>query len=140
MAKSNEILKTNHIAQLKWLDGQLRKNNMSIFLNGKIATDAYEKLNQDSVGLISNEDVEHFVATKLSEQGIKKLITTLRVAESRSKSGFPLQANITEKNKSKLDYLTAKTGMKQNEVINKLIEMSDLQSLTKTEEQLEITL
>jgi ATP-dependent exoDNAse (exonuclease V) alpha subunit len=140
MTKSIKILKTNHVAQSIWLDGQLRKNNLSIFLNAKIAVAAYEKLKSDNMGLISDSDLEEFIASRLSEIGIKKLITTLRVAESRSKNGFALQASITQANKRKLHYLSGKTGMKKNDVINKLIELADLRVLTKAEEQLEITL
>jgi hypothetical protein len=140
MTKPTEILKTNHVAQSIWLDGQLRKNNLSIFLNAKIAIAAYEKLNSDCMGLISDSDLEEFISSRLSKNGMKKLITTLRVAESRSKNGFALQASITQDNKNKLDYLASRTGMKKNDVINKLIELADLSVLTKTEEQLEITL
>lgn len=140
MAKSTEILKTNHIAQITWLDNQIRKNNLSIFMNAKRAMVAYEKLQSKEMGQISDKDIEKFMASRLSESGLKKLVTTLRVAETRAKSGFALQATITAKNKAKLDYLASKTGMKKNDIINKLLEMSDIRVLEKTEEQLEITL
>lgn len=140
MAKAIEILKTNHTAQIKWLDNQILKNNLSIFLNAKRALTAYNKLKADNMGQISDQEVEKFVSSRLSETGMKKLITTLRVAETRAKSGFTLQATITVQNKQKLDYLAAETGMKKNDIINKLIELADLRRITKTEEQLEITL
>ena len=139
MSKANEILKTEHTKQLKWLDGQIAKNDNSIFVNPKTAIDNYEALKDESL-VISNDEIEKYIARNLSEAGKKKLITTLRVAETRAKAGAKLQVTITEKNKSKLDYLADKTGMKKVDIINKLIEMANLSTVTKTEQQLEITL
>ena len=140
MSKAAEILKTNHLAQITWLDNQIRKNNLSIFMNAKRAITAYEQLQSANIGLVSDKDVEKFIASRLSTSGTKKLITTLRVAETRAKSGFALQTTITTTNKNKLDYLAFKTGMKKNDIINKLLELANLEKITKTEEQLEITL
>lgn len=135
-----KITKTNHTAQIKWLDGQIRKNNNSIFLNPKLALPAYEKINDIEMGLVTNRELEKFISRYLSESGIKKLVTTLRVAETRSKCGFSLQVTISNQSKSKLDYLANKTGMKKNEIVEKLLELADLEKITKTEQQLEITL
>lgn len=139
MKKANEILKKEHSKQLNWLDGQIKKSAFAIFLNPKKAIDAYEALKAESL-IITEDETEKFIARYLSEAGKKKLITTLRVAETRSKAGAKLQVNITEQNKAKLDYLANKTNLSKVEIINKLIEMSDIKRLTTTEEQLEITL
>lgn len=135
-----EITTTNHTAQIKWLDGQIRKNNNSIFLNPKLALTAYDKLTSENMGIVGDRDLEKFVARYLSSVGLKRLVTTLRVAETRSKCGFALQVTISIQSKAKLDYLASKTGMKKNEIIEKLLELSDLEKIVKKEEQLEITM
>lgn len=141
MSKASEILKTNHTAQLKWLDGQIKKDNMSIFLNAKLAMTAYKRLQNKNMGIIDDKDVEKLIGDRLTDEAKKKLVTTLRVAETRSKkNGFQLQATITYSNNEKLKMLMTETGMKKQDVINKLIELADLKKITKTEEQLEITL
>lgn len=139
MSKTSEILKTEHAKQLLWLDGQIRKNNTRIFVNPKKAIEFYEGLQSNSL-IIEHADIEKFMARFLSDSGKKKLITTLRVAETRAKSGATVQVRLKTKNKDKLDYLVSKTGMKKVDIINKLIEMADLTTVTKTEKQLEITL
>jgi hypothetical protein len=135
-----KTLKKDHITQLKWLDNQILKNNDSIFLNPKNALTAYTKFKNKHTLIIPDEEIEAFIASRLTEKALKKLVTTLRVAETRSKAHFTLQATISLSSKRKLDYLAKKTGMKKNEIIDKLIEMSDLDKTIKTEEQLEITL
>ena len=141
MLKAAEILKTNHTAQLKWLDNQIKKGNDSIFLNAKLAMTAYKRLQNKSMGIIDDKDVEKLIGERLTDDAKKKLITTLRVAKTRAeKKGFQLQVNITYSNNEKLKILMDETGMKKQDVINKLIELADLEKITKTEEQLEITL
>lgn len=136
-----KALKSNHQTQIKWLDGQIAKNNRSIFLNPEKAEAAYNKLNEENMGQIEKKDLEKFVARYLSESGIKKIITTIRVAETRAKKkGFKLQCNIEFSNNQKLEKLMKATGMNKGEVINKLIELANINKITKKEEQLEITL
>jgi len=137
-----KIFTTNHSAQINWLTGHLTKNNGSIFLNIDKAEKAFSKLLTENMGQIENKDLEKFVARYLSETGIKKLTTTLRVAETRAKKkAFKLQCNIKYSNNQKLEKLMIDTGMKnKGEVIDKLIELANLEKITKTEEQLEITL
>lgn len=138
MNKQNEILKTEHAKQLKWLDKQISDAKSSLFLNPKVAMKEYEALGKD---LIPDPlDVESFMNRYLTESAKKRLITTLKVAATRAKKGLAYQVNLEDKNKAKLEYLATKTGMKKADIINKLIEMADLEVITKKEEQLEITL
>ena len=136
-----KIFITNHTAQRTWLENQMKKFNLEIFLNPERAIAAWNKLLDANMGSIEDKDLEKFVARYLSELGIKKLTITLRVAETRAKrKGFKLQCNIDYSNNQKLDLLMEATGMSKGDVINKLIELADLKKITKTEEQLEITL
>jgi hypothetical protein len=135
---------------LNWLRNQFTKHRGSIFLNPEIAQLHYmELLTVDVKGkrinvsndMISPLEVEDFVDRFLSENALKRLKTTLRVSAHRAaKNGFPLQVNISYSSKQKLDFLARKTGLKKNEIIDKLIELSDLDKVIKKEEQLEITL
>ena len=144
MTKPNDIpspLKSNHTAQTKWLNGQIAKNNNSIFLNPKKAVAAYNTLLDGTMGLIDNSEIEKFMARYLSESGIKKLSITLRVAETRAKSkGFKLQCNISSSSNQKLERFMEATGMNKGEVIDLLIGLADLKTIIKKEQQYEITM
>lgn len=136
MTKRPSILSTEHDRQFNWLTKQIKNFNLSIFLNPKLAMDAFESLNESSPGFLDNKDLEKYVERYLSEVGHKRLITTLRVAESRSKKGFSLQANISRRSNGKLNYMVGKTAMKKNELIDKLIEVADLEEIIKKIEDL----
>jgi hypothetical protein len=119
-----KIFETNHTAQIKWLNGQIAKNNTSIFLNPSKALEAYDTLNNENMGIIDKE-IETFIKRYLSESGIKKLGVTLRVAETRAKKGkFRLQCNIEYSNNIKLEKMMKAKGMEKGDVINQLIEQA----------------
>ena len=61
-ANKPTILTTNHTMQIKWLDGQIIKNNNSIFLNPNLALKAYEKLKDENMGILNGEETEAFIA------------------------------------------------------------------------------
>ena len=139
LADMPAVFKTNHTGQISWLDGQLRKNNSSIFLNPARAEAAWAKLHKELV--IDDREVEKFMARYLSKTGIQKLTTTLRVAETRAKkAGFKLQCNIEYANNQKLEKLMKATGLKKGEMIDLLIELADLKKITTKETQYEITM
>jgi len=134
---------------LNWIRNQTNKKS-NIFVNDEIGKDELAKLislKKKSVKKIielSNDEIspietENFINRCLSETALKKLSTTLRVAASRIGT-ITLQVKIEASNKDKLEYLAVKTGMKKTDIINKLIELADLDKITKTEEQLEIKL
>ena len=139
MTQSITILQTDHTKQLIWLEKQIQKNNTSIFLNPERAIDAYEGLKGDSL-ILSEVDIEKFVARYLSEPGKKKLITTLRVAETRRKKSnlVMLQVNLEPNNNKRLTELSESSGLTKTEIINKMIQCAKWKK--KEEEQLEITL
>lgn len=139
MIKANDLLKTEHTRQIKWLDNQIKKDETSIFLNAKLANKAFEKLTNESL-IPDEEKVEKYVKRYLSDTGTKRLVTTLRVALSRAKNDYRLQINLTMKNNSKLEYLKSKTNLTKQEIINKLLEEATLRVFESKEEQLEITL
>ena len=140
LSKAQMTLKNNHTLQISWLENQIAKGNNSIFLNSKNATVAYTKLVNKYTGLIPDDEVEYFMASRLTDSVMKKLLTTLRVAETRNKSDFTLQVTITNRNRANLEKLASQTGMKRNEIINKLLELATVSKISKSEEQLEITL
>jgi hypothetical protein len=80
MSKKTDLFTSNYTAQIKWLDGQIAKNNGSIFLNPKLAEKAWNDLNIKNMGIIDDQDVEAFMSRYLSKSGDSKLYTTLRVA------------------------------------------------------------
>ena len=139
LADMPKITKTNHTAQQTWLENQIKKNNGSIFLNKQKAEIAWEKLSEELI--IDDREVEKYMARYLSESGIKKLVNTLRVAETRAKkSTFKLQCQIDYSNNQKLEMIMTATGLNKGEAINKLIELADLKRITTKETQLEITM
>ena len=123
MSKKTELFTSNHTAQSKWIDGQIAKNNMAIFLNPHKAEVAWDEL---KLGLIiDDQTLENFVGRYLSEVGIKKLYTTLRVAETRAKkTGFRLQCNIEYSANQKLEKMMRKTGLSKGELLSQLIEQT----------------
>lgn len=139
MTQSITILQTDHIKQLAWLEKQIQKNNNSIFLNSKVALDAYEGLKGDNL-IIPENDIEKFMARYLSVSGKKKLITTLRVAETRRKNSTltMLQVNLEPNNNHRLTELSKLSGLTKTELINKMIQCAIWKK--REEEQLEITL
>ena len=148
MSKKTELFASNYTGQIAWLDGQIRKNNRSIFINPQLAEEAWIKLKDESIGIIDNSDVEAFMSRYLSEKGSSKLYTTLRVAETRAKkNGFRLQCNIEYSANRSLEVLAARTGLSKGELISKLINQSGHTLLqcnnsdemqNKEEEQLEL--
>lgn len=138
MAKKQDMFQNNHAIQLTWIGNQIVKGNNDIFVNPKKGLESFEVLNEDLH--IRNEDVEKFVARYLSDAGKKRLLTTLRVAESRSKASATLQVRLEHEAIAKLNYLVLKSGMKKVDLVNKLIMNAELSDYQKGEEQLEITL
>lgn len=138
MTKATDLLKTNHIKQVDWLSNQIKKNNTSIFLNPDLAIKAFDKLGKSLV--ISDSDLEKYVYRYLSETGKKRLVTTLRVAETRSKKSFltTLQVNLEPNNDARLTELTKQSGLTRTELINRMIQSTVWKK--KEEEQLEINL
>jgi hypothetical protein len=125
MSKKNELFSSNHVAQIKWLDGQIAKNNGAIFLNQKLAEKAWNDLNVKNMGIIDDRDVEAFMSRYLSKSGDNKLYTTLRVAETRAKkAGFRLQCNIEYSANQKLEKMMRQTGISKGNFLNRLIEQA----------------
>lgn len=136
MIKMDALLKTDHHRQIAWLDGQIKKNNTSIFLNAPLAIKAYDAFSAEL--LPSDQEIEKFIFRYLSEQGKRKLITTLRVADTRRKNSClsRLQVNLEPKNNRKLDKLVKKSGLSKTELINMMIDGATW--VQKKEEQLKI--
>jgi len=121
MMKKAELLTTNHQVQLKWLDNQvanLANDGNKAFKNANVAERAYNELNENLV--LSDLHIEHFVRTHLSDIGVKKLITTLRVYLTRN-NAERLQVEITRANKCHLDKLVKASGKTKIQIINQLI-------------------
>jgi hypothetical protein len=139
--KRVELLKTEHQVQLKWLTNQIAKiaNDGKAFSNADVAERAFVKLNDENMGLISNADLEHFISIQLSEVGLKKLVTTLRVYLKRNKAER-LQVEITKSNKQLLDKLVEVSGNTKVEIINQLIANANISEFKREEEQLNIKL
>ena len=134
-----KIFTTNHNAQIKWLDGQIAKNNGSIFLNSVKAEAAWRKLKRDLI--IDEQALEKFVSRYLSEAGIKKLHITLRVAEARAKKKtFRLQCQIEYSANRKLESMISKTGLSKGELISQLIALSEVEEKVKIEKKIEYVL
>jgi len=142
MKNRPSILSTDHERQLAWIKKQIKIFNTASFLNPKKAIDEFENLEKVNMGFIENKDLENYFKRYLSEDGFKRLITTLRVAASRSKDGFALQANITRESNSKLNHLATKAGMRKNLLLERLIELAYIEKTTqiKREEDFEIKL
>lgn len=133
--KKAELLKTEHQVQLKWLDNQIAKianDGANSFSNPDVAERAYNKMLTDSL-ITSANDIEHFVSIHLSEIGITKLVTTLRVYKKRN-SSERLQVEITRSNKSRLNQLVKTSGKTKIEIINHLIANADVEEFQKLEE------
>ena len=64
---------------------------------------------KENMGVPNNSDIEHFVSVHLSETGIRKLVTTLRVTLKRN-GAERLQVELTKSNKQLLDKLVEVSG------------------------------
>ena len=133
--KKAELLKTEHHVQLNWLSNQIAKianDGAKSFSNADVAERAYNKMLNDSL-ITGDKEVEHFVSIYLSEIGLTKLVTTLRVYKKRN-NRVRLQVEITTSNKAKLNQLVNLSGKSKIEIINQLIEHADLDEFQKLEE------
>lgn len=81
-----------------------------------------------------DSDIEHFVSTQLSETGLRKLVTTLRVYLKRN-STKRLQVEITKSNKQLLDKLVEVSGKTKIDIINQLIANAVVSEFKRPEEQ-----
>ena len=136
--KKSELLKTEHQTQIKWLENQMAKiaNEGAVsFSNVPVSERAYNKMQKSLV--VDNSEIEHFVSTHLSETGLRKLVTTLRVYLKRSNEQR-LQVEITKANKDRLDQLVDISGKTKIQIINLLIAQANLSNFKKPEEQLEL--
>jgi len=134
--KKAELLKTDHQVQLTWLDNQIANianDGAKSFSNADVAERAYNKMLSESL-ITSDSDIEHFVSTHLSESGLKKLVTTLRVYKKRN-SSERLQVEISRSNKSRLNQFVRVSGKTKIEIINQLIENAELAEFQKTESE-----
>ena len=124
--KKSELLQTDHHIQLQWLDNQIAKIENDVntsFLNVPVAVRAYHRLKDTLVP--SNKEIENFMLDHLSDAGIKKLVTTLRVYLKRS-NAERLQVEITRSNKAKIDNLAIASGKTKIEIINFLISTANI--------------
>ncbi|WP_185976871.1 hypothetical protein [Shewanella psychropiezotolerans] len=132
MMKKAELLKTEHMVQQIWLKNQMSKINFSTgknFLNSDVALRAWDKLG-DLV--LRDADLEHYISVHLSEQGLKKLVTTLRVHKKRNGKEL-LQVEITDASRRKLSLMIFKSGKTKIEIIDYLILNADLSEFEKNE-------
>jgi hypothetical protein len=132
---------------LNWVVNQVNKD-ASIFLNPKVGKVEFKRLfsikkHGKWVSLtnidISYIDAESFVCRYLSDSALKKLRNYLRVSASRM-GKRTLQVQLDAEHEIMLGNLRDLTGMKDTEIVRKLIEIAKVEKITKTEEQLEITL
>ena len=133
--KKAALLKTEHQVQLNWLDNQIAKianDGAKSFANVDVAERAYNKMKKESL-ITSDSDIEHFISVYLSEIGMTKLITTLRVYKKRNNTER-LQVEITTSNKSRLNQLVTSSGKTKIEIINDLIEKAYFEELQKFKE------
>ena len=141
--KKAELLKTEHQVQLKWLENQIAKianDGAKSFSNAEVAERAYVKLNKENL-IFSDSDIEHFIRIHLSEVGLKKLVTTLRVYRKRNVTHVErLQVEITISNKKRLDKLVKISGKTKIQIINQLILTASESDFKREEEQLNIEL
>jgi len=125
--KKAELLKTDHWIQSKWLENQINKidENMkeSSFLNRDVAERAYKKLSEALI--VADADLEHYMSVHLSEKGLQRLITTLRVRKKRVYSKN-LQVEISTKACLRLGMLAELSGKTKIQIINDLILGVDL--------------
>ncbi len=140
--KKSELLKTEHLTQLNWIDNQMANiahEGAKSFSNVPTAERAYNKMRESLI--VDDLDIEHFVSVHLSEIGLRKLVTTLRVYLKRNNKRNQtqrLQVEITRTNKAKLDKLVEISGKTKIQIINLLILQADLSEFKKPEEQLEL--
>lgn len=135
--KKFELFKTEHQVQLRWLDNQIAKivnDGAKSFLNADVAERAYEMMKKSLI--ISDNEIEHFVSVYLSEVGVTKLVTTLRVYKKRN-SAERLQVEITTSNKTRLDRIVKLSGKTKIQIINQLIENAGLEDFQKEEPEVE---
>lgn len=138
--KKAELLKTEHDVQLKWLNNQIAKianDGALAFKEPHIGERAFNRMLKDNMGVPSNSDIEHFVSIHLSETGIRKLVTTLRVYLKRS-GAERLQVELTKSNKKLLDKLVDVSGKTKIEIINQLIGNALISDFQREEEQLDL--
>ena len=125
--KKAELLKTDHWIQSKWLVNQINKidENMkeSSFLNPDVAERAYVKLSEALI--VNDADLEHYMSVHLSEKGLQRLITTLRVGKKRVYSKN-LQVEIGTTARLRLGMLAELSGKTKIQIINDLILGVDL--------------
>ncbi len=136
--KKQELLKIDHQVQLKWLDNQIAKitnEGAKSFSNSDTAERAYKKMKNNLI--VSNSDIEHFISVHLSETGLRKLVTTLRVYLKRNNTER-LQVEITKNNKQLLNKLVDISGKTKIEIINQLIANAVVSEFKRSEEQLEL--
>ena len=128
MTKS-ELLKTDHHIQLNWLDNQITKTHdgkNDSFFNLPVAVRAYEKLKKNLIP--SEHEIEHFMDVQLSDNGLRRLVTAMRVYRKRN-NAERLQVEITSLNKAKLDKLVLLSGKTKIEIINLLISTANPEEL-----------
>ena len=133
MIKKAELLKTEHMVQQIWLKNQMAKINYSSgksFLNADVAERAWNKLNDDLV--IRDADLEHYMSVHLSEEGVKKLVTTLRVHKKRNGKAL-LQVELTEPSRLRLNKIAVLSGKTKIEIIDYLILNADLSEFEQKE-------
>lgn len=138
--KKADLLKQDHEAQIKWLDNQMLKianEGAKSFSNVKTAERAYKTLKSPLI--LDKSDLEHFIGCHLSPDGMKKLMTTLKVRISRN-SGKKLQVDLNTTAKNKLDRMVENSVHTQRELITLLIMEADESRFKRNEEQLEITM
>lgn len=136
--KKSDLLKTEHDVQLKWLSNQIAKisnDGALAFKNTKTSERSFNRMLKENIGVPSNSDIEHFVSVNLSETGIRKLVTTLRVYLKRS-GAERLQVELTKSNKQLLDKLVDVSGKTKIEIINQLIGNALISDFQREEEQL----
>ncbi len=138
--KKQELLKQDHSTQINWLDNQMLKiahDGAKSFSNIKTAERAYKSLKKNLI--VEDSDLEHFISVHLSDTGLKKLITTLKVKISRNKDKR-LQVELNSSTKNHLDKLVENSKYTQRELITILIMEADENRFKADEKQLEITL
>ncbi|MEL0630738.1 hypothetical protein [Psychromonas aquatilis] len=125
--KKSELLKTDHHIQLNWLDNQIAKTTdgkNDSFFDLKVAVRAYEKLKKNLIP--SEHEIEHFMDVQLSDNGLRRLVTAMRVYQKRC-NAERLQVEITQLNKAKLDELVLLSGKTKIEIINALISTANIE-------------
>lgn len=131
--KKSELLKTDHHIQLNWLDNQIAKTTdgkNDSFFDLKVAVRAYEKLKKSLIP--SEHEIEHFMDVQLSDNGLRRLVTAMRVYRKRN-NAERLQVEITQLNKAKLDELVLLSGKTKIEIINLLISTAKIEEFEKSE-------